>query len=382
MNLRKFLARDARSGLEQIKRELGPDAVVVTSRKMPEGIEFMAGRYHELEESAISHISRKSPAGVATADEGGAIKRELVKLRALLQNQLAGFAWGMEKRRHPARVHVMQKMLAAGFSPRLSRLLAARLPKAYTGPQCDVWLRQVLIRNLITQKKSAMPGIQPGVWALVGPTGHGKTTTLAKLAAEAVMRHGRANVALVSIDTYRIGAQSQLGAYAEMMGVDSIMAKETSELPRILASNVNKTCVLIDTAGFAQEDTRLHSQMEILSEVGASCVLTLAASTQGGLASRIIRRYGLLSLAGVALTKLDEGGQWAPVLDCIMRARLAVACLASGQRVPEDLHVANAAYLIDRALRAGGEGEFVMREEDWPVAAGAAAEIETLMEAS
>ena len=378
MKLRKFLARDARSGLEQIRRELGPDAVVVTSRKTPEGVEFMAGRYQELEDAA----AQKHPASATAVEEGSAIKRELVRLRALLQNQLAGFAWGMDKRRHPVRVHVMQKMLAAGFSPKLSRVLAARLPVNFSGTQADAWLRQVLIRNLPTQEKSSMPGIKSGVWALVGPTGHGKTTTLAKLAAEAVMRHGRANVALVSIDTYRIGAQQQLGAYAEMMGVDCVMAQEASELPRILSSFADKPCVLIDTAGFAQDDVRLQKQMEILTAVGASCVLTLAASTQGALAGRIVQRYGAMPLTGVALTKLDEGGQWAPVLDCVMRAKLPVACLASGQRVPEDLHAANAAYLVDRALRAAGEGEFAMRAEDWPLVAGSAAENEVLKEAS
>ncbi len=381
MKLRKFLARDARSGLEQIRKELGPDAVVVTSRKTPEGVEFMAGRYDEMG-GELDDVSKKQPASATSVEEGSAIKRELVKLRALLQNQLAGFAWGMEKRRHPVRVHVMQKLLSAGFSPRLSRTLAARLPVNFSSAQADAWLRQVLVRNMAAMDKSAMPGMKPGVWALVGPTGHGKTTTLAKLAAQAVMRHGHGNVALVSIDTYRIGAQQQLGAYAEMMDVDCVMAEEASELPRILASLVGKTCVLIDSAGFAHDDVRLQKQMEILTAVGSSCVLTLAASTQGALASRIVQRYGTMPLAGVALTKLDEGGQWAPVLDCVMRAKLPVACLASGQRVPEDLHAANAAYLIDRALRAVGEGEFAMRAEDWPLVAGAAAEVEALKEAS
>lgn len=381
MKLRKFLARDARSGLEQIRKELGPDAVVVTSRKTPEGVEFVAGRYDEMD-GELDDVARKQRAGANAVEEGGAIKRELVKLRALLQNQLAGFAWSMEKRRHPVRVRVMQRLLSAGFSPKLSRMLAARMPVNHSLAQADAWLRQVLIRNVAAMDKSAMPGIRPGVWALAGPTGHGKTTTLAKLAARAVMRHGRGNVALVSIDTYRIGAQQQLSAYAEMMGVGCVMAEEAADLPRILASLVGKTCVLIDTAGFAHDDDRLRKQMEILTAVGASCVLTLAASTQGTLASRIVQRYGALPLAGVALTKLDEGGQWAPVLDCVMRAKLPVMCLASGQRVPEDLHAANAAYLIDRALRAAGEGEFAMRAEDWPVAAGAAAENETLREAS
>jgi len=133
MKLRRFLAPDARTALKQIRGELGPDAVVVTSRKVADGVEFMAGRYDDLEDA------RQAPAKEfpLPSDSGGPIWRELARLRALLQNQLAGFAWSTDKRRHPARVHVMQKMLAAGFSPRLARHLAAGLPKSYSNDQAD-----------------------------------------------------------------------------------------------------------------------------------------------------------------------------------------------------------------------------------------------------
>jgi flagellar biosynthesis protein FlhF len=371
MKLRRFLAPDARSGLEHIRRELGPDAVVVTSRKTGDGVEFMAGRYDELDDSFRDTV--KADAG---SDSGKAIWRELSRLRALLQNQLAGFAWSAEKRRHPVRVHVLQKMLGTGFSPRLARHLAAGLPKGYSAEQADAWLRQVLIRNLRVFPASEVPGMRPGTWALVGPTGHGKTTTLAKLAAKAAMQHGLAKVALVSVDGYRIGAQQQLEAYARMMGMDFIGLDDASELPTALGSTKDKACILIDSAGFAPNDERFASQLTALRQAGAGCLLTLSASSQGGLIENLIQRHP--SPAGVIITKLDEGGLCGPVLDCLIRYRLPLACLSSGQRVPEDLHAAHASYVVDRALRARETDGFAMREEDWAAYSGMEAEQETM----
>lgn len=368
MKLRRFLAPDARTGLERIRRELGPDAVVVSSRKTAAGVEFMAGRHDGLEEPG--------EAGADGRDDGGRlIWRELSRLRALLQNQLAGFAWSMEKRRHPVRVQVLQKMLAAGFSPKLARQLAAGLPKQHSAAQADAWMRQVLIRNLRAAAPADMPGLKPGVWALAGPTGHGKTTTLAKLAATAALRHGPQSVALVSADAYRIGAQQQLQAYAGMMGVDFVGLEGIDRLGEALANLRDKACVMVDSAGFAPDDERFAAQLAALRQAGAACLLTLSASTQGGLAERLIARHR--GWKGVILTKLDEGGACGAVLDCLMRYRLELACLATGQRVPEDIHAAHASYLVDRALRAREADGFAMREEDWAAYAGMEAELES-----
>jgi len=375
MKLRKFPAPDARAALERIRRELGPDAVVVTSRKTDSGVEFMAGRYDELENPTDDAAGKD-----AGHESGGAIWRELARLRAMLQNQLAGFAWSAEKRRHPVRVHVMQKILAAGFSPKLARHLAAGLPKHYSNEQADAWLRQVLIRNLRVFAPADMPGVKAGIWALVGLTGHGKTTTLAKLAALAAMRHGADKVALISADAYRVGAQQQLDAYARMMGVSFLGLDDASELPQALddLKKRNKTCVLIDSAGFAPGDARFSSQLAALGQAGAACLLTLSASTQGSLAEEAIRRHDASALSGVIVTKLDEGGLSGAVLDCLMRYRLALACLSNGQRVPEDLHAAHASYVVDRTLRACEKGGFAMQEEDWALYAGMEAEQDVL----
>lgn len=371
MKLRRFLAPDARTGLEQIRRELGPDAVVVTTRKTPQGMEFMAGRYDELDPVPdVATVQKES------ASDSGPIWRELTRLRALLQNQLAGFAWSAEKRRHPVRIHILQKMLGVGFSPRLARHLAASLPKRYSVEQADAWLRLVLIRNLRAAAPDGLPGAQSGIWALVGPTGHGKTTTLAKLAAKAALQHGPESVALISMDAYRVGAQQQLQAYADMMKVDFIGLADAAELPRALSGLSGKRCIMVDSAGFAPGDERFVQQVAALKQAGAACVLTLSASSQGSLAESIIQRQA--SLDGAILTKLDEGGLCGAVLDCLMRYRLELLCLSNGQRVPEDLHPANASYVVDRALRARETNSFAMQEEDWAAYAGMEAEQESL----
>ena len=373
MKLRRYLAPDARAGLEHIRRELGPDAVVVSTRKTTSGVEFMAGRYDELDEAQ----KQPQPAEKAAPGEGsGLIWRELARLRALLQNQLAGLAWSADKRRHPVRVHVLQKMLGAGFSPRLARHLASGLPRHHTIEQADAWLRQVLIRNLRAASPGDLPGTQPGIWALVGPTGQGKTTTLAKLAARAALRHGPEKIALVSVDAYRVGAQQQLAAYAQLMNVDFIGLEDAGKLEDALGGLRNKTCVMIDSAGFAPNDERYALQAAALGRFGARCLLTLSAGAQGSLVESLIQRHP--SLAGAVVTKLDEGGLFGAVLDCLMRHRLELCCLSTGQRVPEDLHPANPGYVIDRALRARETSGFSMREEDWAAYAGMEAEEDTL----
>ena len=374
MKLRRFLAPDARTGLELIRRELGPDAVVVSSRKSVGGIEFMAGRHDELEGQ-----EEPKPGVGKHDDSGGLIWRELSRLRALLQNQLAGFAWSMEKRRHPVRIQVMQKMLSAGFSPRLARHLAAGLPKYHSAEQADNWVRQVLIRNLRAAAPAEVPGVKPGVWALAGPTGHGKTTTLAKLAARAALQHGSHGVALISVDGYRIGARQQLQAYADMMDVEFVGLDEAARLGEALANLGGKSCVLVDSAGFAPNDERFTAQLAALRQAGAACLLTLSASKQGSLAESLVTLHR--GWDGVILTKLDEGGLCGAVLDSVMCYRLELACLATGQRVPEDLHAAHASYIVDRALRARETGSFVMREEDWAAYAGMEAEQDSLRSA-
>jgi len=365
MSVQVFVAANAREGLAQVRRELGDDAVVLSTRAHPQGVELVASAYGDLTVSAVS----EAPDTTGSSR----ILNELARLRGLLQNQLAGFAWGSGRRRDPIRVELMQTLFAAGFGSTLARTLAARLPRGLDAEAAQRWLRQVLIRNLPVQGREADLLAQGGRYALVGSTGSGKTTTLAKLAARGVDVHGAAQVALVAADAYRIGAAAQLTVYADLLGVSLHVAEDQARLAHLLPLLAAKKLVLIDTAGFAPSDPRTR-EAQALDVLGVRRIAVIAANQQGAAIEQAMVRFGE-GAAACILTKLDETPQPGAALDSLIRHRLPLAYLSGGQRVPEDLHAPNAAYLIDRALKGGQLATpYALEAEDWPLFAGVEAE--------
>jgi flagellar biosynthesis protein FlhF len=365
MSVQVFVAANAREGLARVRRELGDDAVVLSTRPHPQGVELLASAYGELAVPAIAE----------TPDSAGSsrILNELARLRGMLQNQLAGFAWGAGRRRDPARVALMQTLFAAGFGSALARTLAARLPRGLDADAAQRWLRQVLIRNLPLQGREADLLARGGRYALVGSTGSGKTTTLAKLAARGVDAHGAGEVALVAADAYRIGAAAQLTVYAELLGVSLHVAEDLDKLAQLLPHLVDKKLVLIDTAGFAPNDPRTR-EGQALDALGVRRLAVISAAQQGAAIEQAMTRFGQ-GAAACILTKLDETPQPGAALDSLIRHRLPLAYISGGQRVPEDLHAPNAAYLIDRALKGGQlDTPYALEAEDWPLFAGVEAE--------
>jgi len=365
MSVQVFVAANAREGLARIRKELGDDAVVLSTRPHPQGVELLASAYGELAVPAVSE----------TADAAGSsrILAELSRLRGMLQNQLAGFAWGAARRRDPVRVALMQTLFAAGFGSSLARTLAARLPRGLDADAAQRWLRQVLIRNLPLQGRDADLLARGGRYALVGSTGSGKTTTLAKLAARGVDAHGATQVALVAADAYRIGAAAQLSVYAELLGVSLHVAEDQARLALLLPELATKKLVLIDTAGFAPSDPRTR-EGQALDRLGVRRLAVISASQQGAAIEQAMTHFGQGAEACI-LTKLDETPQPGAALDSLIRHRLPLAYISGGQRVPEDLYAPNAAYLIDRALKGGQlDTPYTLEAEDWPLFAGVEAE--------
>jgi flagellar biosynthesis protein FlhF len=366
MSVQVFVAANAREALAKVRAELGDDAVVLSTRPHPQGVELLASAYGELAVPAVSEA--------AEAAGSSRILAELARLRGMLQNQLAGFAWGAARRRDPARVAVMQTLFAAGFGSALARTLAARLPRGFDSDAGQRWLRQVLIRNLPLLPRAASPVARGGCYALVGSTGSGKTTTLAKLAARGVEAYGASEVALVAADAYRVGAEAQLAVYAELLGVALHVAEDAAGLARLLPELRSRKLVLIDTAGHAPTDPRTHAEGRALDAVGVSRLAVISAAQQGAAIEQAMARFGE-GAAGCILTKLDEAPQPGAALDSLIRHRLPLAYLTGGQRVPEDLHVPNAAYLVDRALKGGQLATpYALQAEDWPLLAGVEAE--------
>lgn len=365
MSVQRFVAANAREGLAQIRRELGDDAVVLSTRPHPQGVELVASAYGDL----------AAPAPSETSDvvSSSRILAELVRLRGMLQNQLAGLAWGAARRRDPVRVALMQTLFAAGFGSTLARTLAARLPRGLDTDTAQRWLRQVLIRNLPVLGGEADLLARGGRYALVGSTGSGKTTTLAKLAARGVDAYGAAQVALVAADAYRIGAAAQLTVYAGLLGVSLHVAEDRARLTQLLPQLGAKKLVLIDTAGFAPTDPRSR-ETQALDALGVHRLAVISANQQGAAIEQAMTHFGQ-GAAACILTKLDETPQPGAALDSLIRHRLPLAYISGGQRVPEDFHVPSATYLIDRALKGGQLATpYALDAEDWPLFAGVEAE--------
>ena len=299
--------------------------------------------------------------------------QELKRMRGLLESQLSGFAWGELARKDPLKAELMRNLLGAGFSPLLSRQLIDALPHGLDLERGIKWLQAALAHNLRVVAPGADFIMRGGVYALVGPTGVGKTTTVAKLAARAVLKFGADKVALITTDSYRIGAHEQLRIYGRILNVPVHVVKDEAELELTLADLTRSHLILIDTVGMSQRDRRIAEQIEFLCGRGSRIKrhLILPATAQSVTLDDIVRAYRGSGMDGVLLSKIDESLSIAPAIDCVIRHGLDVHYVTNGQKVPEDLHLANARYLIDRSFKSSGTGEaHRLQGDEWDVAAG------------
>ncbi|MDB5757465.1 MAG: flhF [Burkholderia sp.] len=297
---------------------------------------------------------------------------EIRSMRGMLESQLAEISWGAQHRREPLKATVMREMLAAGFSASLARYLTEKLPEqGAVDPM--VWIKSVLTRNLSAAPDENAILDNGGVFALVGPTGVGKTTTTAKLAARCVMRHGAGKLALITTDGYRIGGFEQLRIYGKILGVMVHSVKDEADLRIALSELKNKHTVLIDTAGAGQRDQMVAEQVAMLSgaETPVRRILCMSATSTGETLNEVVKAFKGNGLAGAIITKLDEAATIGSVLDVIIRQKLQLQYIANGQRVPEDLHLARPNFLIDRAFKMKRESApFQYQDDELPLVIG------------
>lgn len=331
-----------------------------------------SGHDHAQPASAPAPDSAAQAADLRAATE--ALVREIRALRNLVEGQLAGFAWGEIAGREPVRAEAMKRLLSAGFGTALSRQLLANLPSGLDVEHAIKWLKSVIAHKVSTPGDGEDILERGGVYALVGPTGVGKTTTVAKLAARAVLRFGAGKVALVTTDAYRIGALDQLRIYGRILGTPVFAVQDENDFGLTLSDLKRKHLVLIDTVGMSQRDKRVAEQVALLCGEGYEVqrLLLISAPSQGMTLEEVVRAYSGPGLIGCILTKIDEALSFGPSLDVIIRHQLKVYYVTNGQRVPEDLHVANALYLVDRAFRlAQIDSPYSPAEGDYPVLAAA-----------
>lgn len=305
----------------------------------------------------------------ATQPGGFDVVHELRLLRSLMEEQVAALAWNDLRRREPARSAALRKMLSAGFSVGLARKLMDRMPAGADENRGMRWTKAALqaMLNVIPEEHNIIA--QGGLFALVGPTGVGKTTTVAKLAAQATLRFGAEHVALITTDTYRIGAVDQLRVYAKILGVPVVAIRDENEMRTAIADLKSRRIVLIDTIGMGQRDRRLVDQVALLCGNGKPVrrLLLLSAVSQPNVLAEVVEAYKGPALSGCILTKLDESLTLGGALDVLIRHKLPLYYVTNGQRVPEDLHLASPLYLVERAIRLAPEtGSFAFADEDVP----------------
>lgn len=279
---------------------------------------------------------------------------ELRAMRAMMTERFETMAFLDKLGRTPAQANLAQRLLDGGFSTVLIRKLLDAMPADVNNGQHDEleWATQVLQRNLNTADGERAIEDQGGIFALIGSTGVGKTTSTAKLAATFAAKHGAQNLGLITLDAYRVGAHEQLRAYGRILGVPVHMAHDRAALEDLLELLSGKKLILIDTAGMAQRDGRTKDLLEMLSHPSIKKLLVINASAQGDAIEDVMHAYHAQQCCGVVLSKLDEAVKLGPALDALIRHKLKVLGVANGQRVPEDWHRLSSQALVHRALRA------------------------------
>ena len=413
MKIKRFVAEDMRSALRNVSETLGPDAVILSNNRVDEGVEIVAAiDYDESlineqekkpavkkanpfiqddEQLTRSHIkqrnreaalddvryarnipavapqininSKPAPATSNLSNKQGKnhlwteepafmeMQSELKSLRGLLVNQFSGLSWGNEVQYHPIRARLLQRLMSLGLSPKLAKDIAAQVDEEKNFEQnWRLSLAELAHRVPVGENEIIEKG---GVVALVGATGVGKTTTIAKLAARYTLKHGPHRVALITTDNYRVAAHEQLRSYARIMGVPMRVTGDANSLREALDSLQDKELILIDTAGMSQRDMLLNKQFAMLQSEGLPVIktyLTLATNCQRGVLTETGDKFKEMKLDGCILTKVDETTSMGGALTVAVENNLPISYFCDGQQVPEDLHMARAHSIVSRSV--------------------------------
>nr|WP_299239717.1 flagellar biosynthesis protein FlhF [uncultured Halomonas sp.] len=437
MSVKRFVAATSRDAMRQVRAALGEDALILSNRNVAEGVEILAlaedahGQMvgstapaqptpasskpmqaaAPIEKSAAPMAPSRNPMRARVSQVPQSAERaqtpaapqadfaafservlgEMQDLRTLLTGQAQRSADPSRLAAESTLERLQRRLLGAGFGVRLVEELLETPPVELVHASDELalaWAKRQLTSRLPILDDEAALLDQGGVFALIGPTGIGKTTTTAKLAARYVMRHGAAGVALVTTDSYRIGAHEQLRIYARLLGVEVHALEADAPLGDLLTRLAHKRLVIIDTVGMSQRDQRLAGQVAMLGDSTGQRqghqgtrpirrLLLLNAASHGDTLEEVVETYQRASKAagaplfGAILTKVDEAPRLAAVLDIAIRHGLRLHYVSHGQQVPEDLSLADRSVLLDQALNVEGDSSFAA---EMPQASSASAQ--------
>ncbi|MFT6050650.1 MAG: flagellar biosynthesis protein FlhF [Halioglobus sp.] len=355
MKIKRYADKDSRSAMARIRTEMGPDAVILSNKNVDGQVELVAAM--DFDEADIGPDFSSGTAGEfmlldSQPDNPTLIdlQRELGNLRSMLEGKLSHLSWRDSVTRPSTKTAVHNRLVGLGLSRALAGQIVDKLGD--TGELEQHWAKalEILGRRIPLMAGDSLLN-HGGIVALVGSTGVGKTTTIAKLAARFVLRHGNQQVGLVTTDCYRIGGQEQLEVFANYLGVPMIVATDAAELRSAFDKLSSKKLILVDTAGMSQRDVRLYEQFSSLNSVGydIDTYVVLSATAQQRALQEVVQVFGR-ALTGAMISKVDESAELGGVLDVVIRNQLKVGYVSAGQKVPEDLIPARAEYLVGKTV--------------------------------
>ncbi len=417
MKIKRYLDKDMRNVLARVRKDQGPDAVILSNRRVEDGIEVIAAiDYDEalvrhaigmdtatpetndtrISSDALARIAEDAfirdevteakdvvPGEEATPDVISAdieaqpsvsfndelnaqradrhgdddrltdVQEEIASLRGLLETQLSGLVWKETAQGSPLRAQMLRNLARLGITPDIANQVVDRLEPVNEVRR--LWHAPLTELTQLLPVKTDKLLEQGGTFALIGPTGVGKTTTIAKIAAQFAMLHGADEIALVSADSYRIGAKEHLMAFANIIGAKVYAASSSDELTRLLMQLGRKKLVLIDTEGRSPRDRELAGRLAAYgnNQERVKFYLTLSAATQEAALDEAIREFGSrVPLEGAILTKIDEAGQLGCAISALIRNDLPACWFANGQHIPDDLYLAGRKklWLVNQAV--------------------------------
>jgi flagellar biosynthesis protein FlhF len=388
MKIKRFVAPDMRTAFSMVRDEQGPNAVILSNRRVDGGgVEVIAAT--DYDEALVRQAVRSATVTAPTmkhepvvdmpkaveADEPktemrdiwshdpnlAEVRRELNAMRQVIAREVGRFSED-RLRDNPVRANALEELMEYGCENDLARSIATLIPKNADQRRARGLQLGILAKSLIVSKHE--PIENGGVIALIGPTGVGKTTTLAKLAARYARTHSARDVALITTDVYRIGAREQLYTYGRLLGMPVVEAADDNALGEALVRLKDYKLVLIDTAGLSQRDSMLANQLSWLAKYPQiSSYLVMPANAQTRDLDEVIHRFGIAKPKGAILTKLDETGRLGSALSLTIRRKLPIAYVTDGQRVPEDLHRADQTKLALRVSELRQASKFENPEE-------------------
>ncbi len=290
----------------------------------------------------------KQPTMPPVIDE---VKLELQNLRDLMESQLSVLQWDRFSQKNPVRSVLLNLLSQMGLGSDVCELVLSHLDENSNDPH-KVWQKAIGILASclpISRRRILSDG---GRVALVGATGVGKTTTLAKIAARFAHSHGKREVAMISTDQFRMGAHEQLAHFAKLLEIPLLSAANSDELADRLAMLQDKKLVLIDTAGLNHRDMQMSERFHELqlAEHGIEPYLVLSANTQLAALNQTILDFSKVQLAGAFVTKLDEAASLGGIMTVLIRHQLALSYCGVGQKVPEDLEAPKSHRLVSKAV--------------------------------